>query len=352
MRVALVFGGRSGEHNVSVVSARAVWQGLAGDRHEVLPMAIDRRGLWADPATALNVLQGSGDRADAVLVFAGATRLDPRLLDGEIDVVIPMLHGPFGEDGVMQGLFEALDLPYVGCDHAASAVCMDKGLTKRLLVHANLATAPWVEADRFSWARDSDQLRAEAMALGFPLFVKPARLGSSVGISKVDSAERIDEAITKALQHDDRLIIEAGIQGREIEIAVLGNAEPRASIPGEIVPGDDFYSYEDKYLDDTCQLLAPAPLSKEEAATAQRLALKTFRALGCSGMARVDLFLEPSESRFLVNEVNTIPGFTSISMYPHLWQLSGLDFTGLLDELMRFALDRHSCRAASAHRDS
>lgn len=346
MQIALVFGGRSGEHDVSVVSARAVWQGLAGSSHEILPMAIDRSGRWADPATSLRVLSDSADRADAVVKFKGVERLDPRLAAGEVDVVIPMLHGPFGEDGIMQGLFEALDLPYVGCDHAASAVCMDKALTKRLLVQAGLPTAPWLEIDQRACANRSHDIRREVSELGYPVFVKPARLGSSVGISRVATEQALDEAMATALTYDCRIVVEAGIQGREIEIAVLGNEEPRASVPGEIIPGDEFYSYEDKYIDDSCQLLAPAPLSAEQTQRAQNLAVKTFVTLGCSGMARVDLFLEQSSGKFLVNEPNTIPGFTPISMYPRLWQLSGLEFPELLEELVRLAIDRYGRRTA------
>ncbi|MCP4899092.1 MAG: D-alanine--D-alanine ligase [bacterium] len=347
MRIALVFGGRSGEHDVSVVSARAVWRGIDCHRHEVLPMAVDRSGRWANADTSWRVLEQSKDRADEVLSFEGAQRLDSRLIEEKIDVVIPMLHGPFGEDGVMQGLFEALDLPYVGCDHSASAVCMDKALTKRLIVQAGLPTGPWVETDRYQWKNDPNGVRARAKTLALPLFVKPARLGSSVGISRVGSLDDLDRGVEIALNHDDRLVIEAGIDAREIEIAVLGNEEPRASIPGEVVPGDTFYSYEDKYLDDSCQLLAPAPVSEDEAVQARRLATEAFAALGCSGMARVDLFLERSSNDFLINEVNTIPGFTPISMYPRLWQLTGLDFPELLEELMQLALRRHGLRSGS-----
>ena len=340
LRLALVFGGRSGEHDVSVVSARSVARALDGDRYEVVPMAIDRAGRWADPATAARVLEESGDRTDHVVAFHGTERLDRRLADEPFDVAVPVLHGPYGEDGTIQGLFEMLDLPYVGCDPTASAVCMDKALTKRLLVQAGLATPAWIEIGRRSWSASRDALTVRCLELGVPLFVKPARLGSSVGISKVTDAEELVPAVELALGHGRTALVERGLDAREIEIAVLGNDEPRASVPGEVVPGHDFYDYDDKYLDDACQLLAPAPLEADRVDAARGLALDVYRCLGCAGMARVDLFLEKAGGSLSVNEVNTIPGFTSISMYPRLWEISGLPYPALLDELVRLALER------------
>jgi len=341
LRLALVFGGRSGEHDVSVVSARSVAAALDHDRYEVIPMAIDRRGRWAAPDTAARVLAESGDRTDEVIRFSGASRLDPRLIDEAFDIAFPILHGPFGEDGTIQGLFEMLDLPYVGCDPTASAVCMDKALTKRLLVQAGLMTPAWVELDRESWSTLKAESTARCLDLGLPLFVKPARLGSSVGISRVAEPGQLDAAVEKALGHGGSIVVERGIDAREIEIAVLGNQRPRASLPGEVVPGHEFYDYDDKYLDNACELLAPAPVKPEQATTARELALRVYSALGCSGMARVDLFLGHGTGELWVNEVNTIPGFTSISMYPRLWGLTGLPYPDLLDELIRLALERH-----------
>lgn len=341
LRVALIFGGRSGEHNVSVVSARSVAGALDATRYEIVPMAIDRSGLWANPETAARVLAKSGDRADEVLDFEGRTRLDSRLVDGNFDVALPILHGPYGEDGTIQGLFEMLDLAYVGCDATASAVCMDKALTKRLLVHAGIETPAWVELSRGSWTNDPTAENPRCLALGLPLFVKPARLGSSVGISKVTRPDELAPAVEQALDHGDHVVVERGVDAREIEIAVLGNERPRASVPGEVVPGHDFYNYEDKYLDDSCELLAPAPLDPHQAEAAREIAIRVFATLGCAGMARVDLFLERRSGAFSVNEVNTIPGFTSISMYPRLWELTGLVYPKLLDELIRLALNRH-----------
>lgn len=344
-RLALIFGGRSGEHDVSVVSARSVAGALRSDRYEVLPMAIDREGLWADPETAREVLESSGDRADAVVPFSGSTRLDGRLLDGSIDVAFPVLHGPCGEDGTIQGLFEMLDLAYVGCDHTSSAICMDKSVTKRLLLQAGLRTAPWHDVDRDAWTHDPASVARRCLELGLPLFVKPARLGSSVGVSRVDDPESLPAALEAAFDHDHRVLVERGLDAREIEVAVIGGVTPRASLPGEIIPGHDFYDYADKYLDDSCTLLAPAPLGDDLTRSVQQLAVTAYIALGCDGMARVDLFLDRQTEITWVNEANTIPGFTSISMYPRLWSLSGLSYPDLLDELIRLGIERHRRKA-------
>ena len=327
-----------------MVSARSVAGALRHDRYDVVPMAIDRRGRWADPETARRVLEASGDRADRVVAFEGSDRLDRRLLDGSIDAAFPALHGPFGEDGTIQGLFEMLDIPYVGCDHAASAVCMDKSISKRLLAQAGLPTAPWHTVVRSDWAREADEVRRRCLALGLPLFVKPARLGSSVGVSKIADAIGLGPALEAAFTHDELAIVERGLDAREIEVAVLGNTDPRASVPGEIVPGHEFYDYEDKYLDDSCQLLAPAPLDAETTVRVQQMAVAAYRTLGCAGMARVDLFLERADGTLWVNEANSIPGFTAISMYPRLWGLSGLPYPDLLDELIRLAFERHQAK--------
>lgn len=340
LRLALIFGGRSGEHDVSVVSARSVARALDCERYDVVPMAIDRRGRWADPETAARALADSGDRTDEVVTFHGTAALDPRLLDGSVDLAFPVLHGPFGEDGTIQGLFELIGLPYVGCDPTSSAICMDKGIAKRLLRDAGIATPAWVELDAETWRTDREEILRSCLKLGLPLFVKPARLGSSVGISKVAAADDLGAAVEAALGHCRRVVVERGVDAREIEVAVLGDDAPRASLPGEVVPGHDFYDFEDKYLDDSCELLAPAPLDAETTAAVRELAVRVYQTLGCAGMARVDLFLDRGAGDLTVNEVNTIPGFTSISMYPRLWALTGLDYPELLDELVRLALRR------------
>jgi D-alanine-D-alanine ligase len=360
LRLALVFGGRSDEHDVSVVSARSVDRALDRTRYEVIPMAIDRAGLWADADTAAEVLRSSGDRPDLVRTFEGRHRIDPRLVEigdrggdpgsGEtgrgraVDVVMPVLHGPFGEDGTIQGMLEMLDLPYVGSDTTASALCMHKLFTKRLLARAGLATPAWIGIDRYRLEHEPRLVRERCLELGLPIFVKPARLGSSVGVSRVADPAALDAALELALAHDELILAERGINGRELEVAVLGDRQPRASLPGEIIPSHEFYDYEDKYLDNTCQLIAPARLEPSEQAAAQRLALEVFSLLGCEGMARVDLFLERGTRQLYVNEVNTIPGFTSISMYPMLWERSGLAYPRLIDELIGLARARHRRR--------
>jgi D-alanine-D-alanine ligase len=348
LRVGLVFGGRSGEHEVSVVSAASVAAALDRARYEVVPMAIDRAGRWAAAAAAAEVLAATGATPGGVPEFTGATRLDPRMQDGSLDVVLPILHGPFGEDGTIQGLCEVLDLPYAGCGVAASAVTMDKVLSKRLFREASLPTPRFETLTAAKWGRERIRCEARCLALPLPLFVKPARLGSSVGISKVKGAEEFAGAVELALGYDDLVIVEEGIPGREIEVAVLDGEPPLASLPGEVVPGHEFYDYADKYLDDACRLLAPAPLDPGQVAAVQRLALAGFAALGCEGMARVDFLLDGRDGRFLLNELNSIPGFTSISMFPRLLGLSGVGFGEVLDRLIELALARHARRGRLA----
>lgn len=346
MKVALVFGGRSSEHDVSIVSARTVAAALDEGGHEIVPMAIDRQGLWATDAESRKVLRESGDRADQTLEIRGADRLNPLLLNEAYDAVFPVLHGPFGEDGSIQGLFEMLDIPYVGSGVAASAWCMDKVRAKKMFAADGLATAPWVTIDRHVWETDHIGLKREALALGLPIFVKPSRMGSSVGITKVGGADDLGGAVEEALKFDSTILIERGIAARELEVAVLGNWEPRASVVGEIVPGNDFYSFKEKYLDSRTQLHAPAQVDVETASRTRELAIQAFKLLGCRGMARVDFFLEEGTGKLWINEVNTIPGFTSISMYPRLWHLSGLEAPSLVDELLRLAIERHHIRHA------
>lgn len=344
LRIALVFGGRSGEHEVSVISARSVARNLDPERFAVLPCAVDREGRWADEATSAALLEDDGTTPDTVAPFAGRHALDPRLLAGEVDVVFPVLHGPYGEDGTIQGLCEMLDLPYVGCGVAASALTMDKVLTKRVLASAGVATARFVAVGEPEWRGQPAGCAARCRELGLPLFVKPARLGSSVGISKVKSWSELPEAVERALVFDDLVIVEEGLDAREIEVAVLGGSPPHASVPGEVVPGHEFYDYADKYLDNACTLLAPAPLDEDLAAEARRLSVAAFQLLACEGMARVDFLLERRTSRLYVNELNAIPGFTAISMYPRLMALSGVGYRELLSRLVELALERHTRR--------
>jgi D-alanine-D-alanine ligase len=263
-------------------------------------------------------------------------------------VVIPLLHGPYGEDGTVQGLLDLADLPYVGSGVLGSAVGMHKGAMKQMLAAAGLPQGAYLE---FRDAQDRARFSARVVAeLGLPCFVKPANMGSSVGISKAHDAAALEQAIDLALSYDEEILAEEAIAGREIEVAVLGSLDPEASLPGEVVPGDEFYSYADKYEDGTAQLLAPAPLSEAETAEVRALAVRAFTACRCDGMARVDCFYEEGGRGFLVNELNTIPGFTPISMYPRLWEVSGLPYAALLDRLVDLAIERHDRRTKRAGR--
>jgi D-alanine-D-alanine ligase len=265
-----------------------------------------------------------------------------------IDVVFPVLHGPWGEDGTIQGMFELAGVPYVGAGVLGSAVGMDKGMTKTILAHAGLRQAPWVLIQRRDWQRDPQRVQAlVAEQLGFPCFVKPANLGSSVGITKVHGPDELGLALELAAHYDRRIIIEKGVDAHEIEIAVLGNDAPRASVPGEIVPSNEFYDYDAKYVDGDSQLIIPADLPDDVIAEIQRMAVEAFRALDLAGMARVDFFVERTTGEVLINEVNTIPGFTATSMYPLLWQASGLPINELVQTLIALAVERHAERENS-----
>ncbi len=359
IRAIVLFGGRSAEHDVSRRSAATVIAALDPSRYDVVPVAIDRDGRWhaAEEALALvatgdvpadglptgGPVISDGAPSTAVLhTIEGRTtgRAGPQ--DWAATVVIPVLHGPNGEDGTVQGLLEIADVAYVGTGVLGSALAMDKAAAKHMLTAFGIPQARFIAAAE--WELDAAMRDRIGETLGYPLFVKPANMGSSVGVSKVDDRAGLDAAVQAALAHDERLVFEETITGREIEIAVLGNESPRASVAGEIVPGADFYDYDDKYANDDAELLIPADLSPEEAADLARLAVDTYRALRCEGLARVDVFFESPGRGFLVNEVNTLPGFTSISMYPRLWKHSGLSYGELVDELVRLAIDRHRRR--------
>jgi len=342
-RVALLFGGRSGEHEVSLRSAVSVADGLAV-HHDVLCVLIDKQGRWL-------LQQGAQpEPTGGEPVFLAPTPTEGgrlrRLRDAQEaarpDAFFPVLHGTYGEDGTVQGLLELAGVPYAGAGVAASAAAMDKAMMKALFERAGLEQVE----HRVLWRREA---RAEAQLLdelGLPLFVKPANLGSSVGVSKVKSADALGPALELAFRYDRKLIVERGLEVREIEVSVLGNDEPQASLPGEIVPDREFYDYDSKYAPDSRSgLLIPAPLDASGTAEARRLALAAFRAVDAAGYARVDLFLEKHGGRLLVNEINTIPGFTSISMYPKLWQASGLAYPELLARIVALARERHAARA-------
>jgi D-alanine-D-alanine ligase len=371
LRVLLLFGGRSAEHDVSRVSAVSVAAALDPDRYEVVPVAITTEGRWLLAGEARVALEGARDALPAAFRVEGApvaelpdpgsralVPLDPSVPDAAaptaFDVVLPLLHGPYGEDGTVQGLFELAGVPYVGSGVVGSAVGMDKVMMKHAFAAAGLAVARWLA---FRDGHDRDELidRAEA-ELGFPCFVKPSNMGSSVGVSKARHRAELATAIDTALAFDEWILVEEGIEGREIEVAILGDDPPVASVPGEVEPSADFYSYADKYEDDTARLIVPAPVTAAEAGEVRGLAVRAFQACRCEAIARVDFLFEPvgrdgSEGRgFLVNEVNTMPGFTPISMYPRLWAESGVPYSELLDRLIELAVDRHARRAGRAGR--
>jgi len=335
MRVSVLFGGPSAEHPISLLSAVSIVKGLKEAGHEVVPTAIDIKGRWCTVEDSAAILDRTGSTPSEVPSFDGSGTIAQEILRKEVDVVFPVLHGPWGEDGTIQGLIEALGLPCVGCDVAASALCMDKIRSKMIVEHAGFKTAAWTAL----YTGEDPGAKADDIArLGFPLFIKPCRMGSSVGISKVSRPEELHSAIENARLYDREVLIEEGLDVREIEVAVLGNLETRASLPGEIRASEGFYDFEGKYVDDTSDLLAPAPLDPKTTEMCRKTALEIYRVLGCRGMARVDLFIEKTSGEVYFNEVNTIPGFTRISMYPRLWDISGLPFPKLLDRLLKLCL--------------
>jgi D-alanine-D-alanine ligase len=344
LRVLLLYGGRSAEHDVSRVTAVAVARALDRARYDVVPVAITTDGRWLLAASAHAAIEAGPKALPSAFPVDGEVAPAVGALD--VDVVVPLLHGPYGEDGTVQGLLELADVPYVGSGVVGSAVAMDKVMMKRAFAAAGL---PYARTVDFRDGHDRVTLRDTVeRELAYPCFVKPANLGSSVGVSKATDRASFEAACDLALSYDEWIVIEEAVAGREIELGVLGDDPPAVSVPGEIVPGDDFYSYADKYEADDAQLLVPAPLSDEQVAEAQALASRAFEACRCEAMARVDLFL--TSDGFFVNEVNTIPGFTPISMYPRLWEATGVPYTELLDRLIAFAIARHERRAARAGR--
>jgi D-alanine-D-alanine ligase len=347
IRLVVLFGGRSAEHEVSCVSALHVLQAADPARYEVVPVGIARDGRWLAAGDAVLAL-GQGARALPSPDESAGPELDPLPAvaapgGGQQVVVLPLLHGPMGEDGTVQGLLELAGVPYVGAGVAASAICMDKGLSKRLLAAAGLAVAPWIEVRRHELG-EGFQARV-AGELGFPVFVKPANLGSSVGITRVPGPEGLEAALGEALRYDEYVVVEEAVGGREIEVAVIGDESPRASVPGEIAPSREFYDYEDKYVDGAASLVVPADIGAARTTEVQELAVRAYRTLRVDGMARVDFFLEEGGRGFLVNELNTIPGFTPVSMFPRLWEASGVPYAELVDELVQLAVERHRRRS-------
>jgi D-alanine-D-alanine ligase len=352
IRLLLVFGGRSAEHEVSVASAASVRAALDPDRYEVVSVGIDKTGRWhllpGPPelgAGRSGELPEVGTSAGAEVALAREPGAGELVGEGgerrPIDVVFPILHGPFGEDGTIQGLLELTGIPYVGAGVLASAVGMDKAIQKVLFRAAGLPVVDHEVVYRREWADDPEAVAARADSLGTPLFVKPAALGSSVGITKVKSLSDLEPALEEAFAHGPKALIEAAADGaREIEVAVLGNDDPVASVPGEVLPSAEFYDYRAKYLDESTRLEVPATLPPEVVEEVQRMAVTAFRAIDGSGMARVDFFYR--EPELLVNEINTIPGFTQVSMYPRMWEASGLSYSELVDRLVQLAIERRA----------
>jgi D-alanine-D-alanine ligase len=353
-RLVVLFGGQSAEHDVSRVSARHVLAAVDPRRYDVVPVGITREGRWVlakEAAAAL--LRGPDALPEAVAAEGPDVEPLPALAptdEGQQVVVLPVLHGPRGEDGTVQGMLELAGVPYVGCGVLSSALAMDKAMAKTVFASTGIPQARWVTVHETELSAASGGAPAVARRLagelGLPAFVKPANMGSSIGVSKANDVDALAGALTAAARYDEWLVVEETIDGREIECAVLGNLEPRASLPGEIVPGADFYDFEDKYVDGAAELLVPAPLDEATTAALQALAVRAFRALRCEGMARVDFFYEEGGRGLLVNEINTIPGFTPISMYPKMWAASGLPYPALIDELVRLAVERHERRGA------
>jgi len=369
LRVGVIFGGRSGEHEVSLMSARSILTNLDPEKYEVVPIGITKEGRWVltgDPLRALaEGLPAAGPfrhiallgdpAAEAKLIelpppppaTIAETRLEPAPRPAALptlDVAFPVLHGPYGEDGTIQGLLQLAGIPYVGAGVLASAAGMDKAVMKDLLVRHGLPVLDYLVVKRKDWRQEPDKVEELIVSrLPFPVFVKPCNLGSSVGITKVHRPEGLAEALDEAARYDRKLIVERGLENaREIECSVLGNDDPVASVCGEIIPSREFYDYRAKYLDGTSGLLIPADLPAEVAERVREFAIRAFLALDCCGMARVDFLVSRDTREVYVNELNTIPGFTQISMYPKLWEASGLPYPKLLDRLIELAFERHA----------
>ena len=383
IRVGVLFGGRSGEHEVSLLSAASVLNAIDKEKYDVVPIGITKDGRWLTAEHAENLLTGklvleprnlrAGDPQNtepaAVLARGEAAVVPPEPIHRQsglmpfqtdaspmrrasdrainVDVIFPVLHGTFGEDGTIQGLLELADIPYVGAGVLGSAAGMDKDIMKALFIAAGLPIVKHVTILRRDWENDPKKVEKQVAKLKYPVFVKPANLGSSVGISKAHNQKELGPAIEEAAKFDRKIVIEQGVGGvkdkaREIECSVLGNDDPQASVPGEIVPIKEFYDYDAKYLDEGSELIIPAKLTKAEMKKVQELAVKAFKAVDCTGLARVDFLMDPKTGKIYINEINTMPGFTAISMYPKLWAASGLEYSDLIDRLIQLGIERHA----------
>jgi D-alanine-D-alanine ligase len=347
IRVAILYGGRSAEHEVSVVSARSVMAAIDRSKYDVVPIAITKAGRWMLPAKApeeltapKGSLPGTGEEGSTVALTREGDAAELQGV-GPVDVVFPVLHGPYGEDGTVQGMLELAGVPYVGAGVLASALGMDKEMQKQLFHSRGLPLVPYIHVHAEDWQRGAGSvIELATEEIGLPCFTKPASLGSSIGVSKCRTAEELRAGLDLALRHDRKALVEKAVNGRELECAVLGNDDPEASIVGEIVPANDFYDFDAKYIQEGSELKIPAPVPETVSEEVRRLAVEAFRAIDCAGMARVDFFYVESTGAVFLNEINTIPGFTPISMYPKLWDATGIPYAKLIDRLIELALER------------
>jgi len=355
IRVGIIFGGRSGEHEVSFCSASSIIKAIDKDKYTVVPIGITKEGRWISPQDSELALQsGKIEGKNTVILLNDSfskslvcidnnQKLDKSSALEKLDVIFPVLHGPYGEDGTVQGLLELANISYVGAGVAASAISMDKDFMRMVFQQKGLPILKWMTIKRKEWQENKEKILFLVQnGFEYPLFVKPANLGSSVGITKVHKKEELEKAIDLASSYDRKILIERGLEEvREIECGVLGNDEPRASVVGEVKPAGEFYDYDSKYTEEGTQLIIPADLPDRVSQEIQRIALSAFKAVDAAGMARVDFFVSKKENKIYLNEINTIPGFTSSSMYPRLWEASGISYPELIDRLIQLALERH-----------
>ncbi|MGL4730725.1 MAG: D-alanine--D-alanine ligase family protein [Clostridium sp.] len=339
-KVAILFGGQSTEHEVSRVSATSVLKNIDQNKYDIYPIGITKDGKWFEYTGKFDNIENGKWESDEFYKAPSGERI---IFNKEVDVVFPVLHGQFGEDGTIQGLCKLMNVPCVGPGVMSSAVCMDKIYTKYILEHAGIKQAPYVVVTNSDYKKIKEELIEKVETnLTYPVFVKPANSGSSVGITKAHDKVELEKGIEEALKHDRKVLVEMGINAREVEVAVLGNDEPKASIPGEIIPAKEFYDYEAKYQNASSKLLIPAALNNEDIETIRNLAVKIFKALDCAGMARVDFLVDKDTNEIYLNEVNTIPGFTSISMYPKMWQATDKPYSELISDLIELAIERNN----------
>lgn len=355
IKVGLIFGGRSGEHEVSFCSASSIIKAIDKDKYTVVPIGITKEGRWISPQDSELALQSgriegkntvillNDPSGRALIRINNNQRLDKSSASERLDLIFSVLHGPYGEDGTVQGLLELADIPYVGAGVAASAISMDKDLMKIIFKQRDLPILKWITIKRKEWQKDKEKILSLVQDdFEYPLFVKPTNLGSSVGITKVHKKEELEKAIDLASSYDRKILIEEGAEEvREIECGVLGNDEPQASVVGEVKPAGEFYDYDSKYIDKETQLIVPADLPDGVSRKVQEIALRAFKAVDAAGMARVDFFVSKKENKIYLSEINTIPGFTSTSMYPRLWKASGIPYSDLIDQLIQLALERY-----------